>query len=325
MSGLKNELIRYPKIFHIGTKNTEGFITPDAMDNEIVIEEKMDGANFRFGVIDGKFRAGSRRVDFTPLMYPPNEPTTPVMNESALGQFFKAVMYAFANYADKLKDGYVYFAEYMIPHTLDYDWDNTPLLLGFDIYDVNVQRFLGYDEKIKEFQRIGMPTVPLVKRMKLRDLTVEEYEKLIPKSKYRDGVAEGVVIKDYARQWFVKVVTPEFREANLATFGAGARKKAKKYSKDGAEWFVNAFVTRQRIEKIITKLVEEQGKEPEMTLMKYLPTAVLEDAWEEHWKDVIYENVVIDTKRMRSLAAKRCVRVLRAWLVKRAILDGGEP
>lgn len=49
-----------------------------------------------------------------------------------------------------------------------------------------------------------------------------------------------------------------------------------------------------------------------------------EDAWEEHWKDMIYENVVIDTKRMRSLTAKRCVCVLRAWLVKRAILEGGK-
>lgn len=319
------EFIKYPKIFHLGTKKAEGFIAEDAMDNEIVVEEKMDGANFRFGVIDDRFRAGSRRVDFTPFMYPNDTAMpdgSPVIDTQKLGQFAKAVLLAYAAYSGKAKDGYIYFVEYMIPHTLEYDWERIPMFIGFDIYDTKAERFLDYDAKVEEFKRIEITPAPLVWRGKLRDFTVEEYENLIPQSAYRDGKAEGLVIKDYTRQWFVKIVAPEFREANLKVFGAGARKKAKKYSQSGAEWFVNAFITRRRIEKIIDRLIEE-GKGADMSLMKWLSKEVLLDAWAEHYADAIFENVTIDMKELRSKTAKRCVEVLRRYLVRRALTKRG--
>ena len=133
--------IKYPKIFHLGTKNTEGFISEDAKDNEIVVEEKMDGANFRFGCVDGRFRFGSRRVELT--------------DAEDYGMFEDAVERA-KRYEELVKEGYIYFVEYMIPHTLQYDWDRIPRFLGFDIYNTEERRFLDYEEKKKEFERVGI-------------------------------------------------------------------------------------------------------------------------------------------------------------------------
>jgi len=312
------EFIKYPKIFHLGTKKAEGFIAEDAMDNEIVVEEKMDGANFRFGFVGGLFRVGSRNVELTGKIHSVDEDCPACSNvDASAGQFKKAIQHAL-QYYNKIIPEYIYFVEYMIPHTLDYNWERMPLFIGLDIYDAVKKQFLPWREKVSEFKRLGIPSAPLIWRGKLKDFTVEEYENLIPQSAYRDGKAEGLVIKDYTRQWFVKIVAPEFREANLKVFGAGARKKAKKYSQSGAEWFVNAFITRRRIEKIIDRLIEE-GHEADMTLMKWLPKEVLLDAWAEHYADAVFENVTIDMKELRSKTAKRCVEVLRRYLVRKAL------
>lgn len=306
---------KYPKIYYLGSKHTEGFISSDVLDNEIVIEEKMDGANFRFGIVDGTFHVGSRHRDLTSAIRPDG-----TVDKDVAGQFTRAIEYVLQR-KDHFHPGYVYFAEYMIPHTLDYDWEHTPLLLGFDIFDTSTGRFLDYPSKIDAFKSAQIIPVPLVWRGPLRDFTVSAYEQ-IPRSRYRNGSAEGLVIKDYARQFFVKIVAPEFRESNKQVFGRGKRGARRIMQDDGSQWFVDAFVTRRRIEKVIDLLVNEYGKPADMSLLQDLIPAVIKDAWEENWEDVAFENVVLDTRRIRKLSAARIVKVYRSWLIKRAITEG---
>ncbi len=299
---------------------SEEFLDPDASKNTVYIEEKLDGANFRFGKIHGTFRVGSRRVDLTQYIekinreYPPH---SDVKKEAGL--FKKAILHAL-EYYNALKPNYEYIVEYMIPHTLDYHWERMPLFIGLDIYDIDQKQFLNWEEKVAEFKRLGIPNAPLVMKTTIGDIAEKDPITLIPRSRYRDGWAEGVVIKDYKRQWFVKAVRPEFREENKKVWGIGSKKAAKKYAKDGSEWFVEAFITKRRIEKIIEKLVDE-GKPVGMELMQWLPREVLMDAWEEHWADVAMENVVIDTRKIRKLTANRCRRILEIWLERKKKLS----
>ena len=308
---------KYPKIYYVGSKHTEGFFSPDARDNEIVIEEKMDGANFRFGVIDGQLRVGSRHRDLTSVIRPDGSVDPNIAN-----QFSRAIEYVLQR-KDLLHPGYVYFAEYMIPHTLDYDWDHIPLLLGFDVLDTSTGRFLDYDAKIRAFRSANIIPVPLVWRGPLRDFTLSAYQN-IPRSRYRNGSAEGLVIKDYSRQFFVKIVAPEFREENKKVFGRGKRSARRLLQDDGSQWFVDAFITRRRIEKVINTLVNEYNYPADMSLLERLIPEVIKDAWSEHWADVAFENVVLDTRRIRKLSAARIVKVYRAWLTRRAILSASQ-
>lgn len=312
------EFPKYPKIFYLESKHSEGFISEDAAENTIYIEEKMDGANFRFGQVHGTFRVGSRNVDLTQYVkinqkYPPFSD----VDREKTGQFRNAILHALEYYTE-VRPNYVYYVEYMIPHTIDYYWSRMPTFIGLDILDLDTGKFLSWKEKKKEFMRLGIPLAPLVWKGKLKDFNAKVWEEQIPKSAYRDGKAEGIVIKDYKRQWFVKIVAPEFREVNKTVWGIGSKKAAKRHSKDDSEWFVNAFVTKRRIEKIIEQLIAE-GKPEGMELMQWLPKKVLLDAWEENWMDVALENVVIDTKRIRKLTADRCREVLRRWLTRRQL------
>lgn len=51
------EFLKYPKIFTIGNEENEGIFSDP--DDIIVGEEKIDGANTRFMVLDGKIIFGS--------------------------------------------------------------------------------------------------------------------------------------------------------------------------------------------------------------------------------------------------------------------------
>ena len=85
------EFIRYPKIYRVGHKNTRDiFSNPE---DEIIVEEKIDGANFRFGVIDGKLRFGSRKVDLT--------------DKNDYGQFKKAVEFVKSLDTSKMRPNHI--------------------------------------------------------------------------------------------------------------------------------------------------------------------------------------------------------------------------
>ncbi len=290
---------KYPKIKIIGDdENKDLNLNPD---DEIVIEEKIDGANFRFMCHDGKFIFGSR----TRELGQPNED-----NKSwgrAIGYIRRVMKKGDYN-------NLIFYGECCIRHSTPYDFEIMPPFLGFDIYDLDKKQFMDWKLAKRFYEEIDLHFVPIINNVKAKDL--KQYkDKDVPKSKYYDGQAEGVVFKNYNTQVFAKYVTAKHRETATKLFGG-----SKKWTTNDTDKMVAMYCTNPRIEKKIFELIHE-GKKLEMPLMKFLPTRVFEDIREEHYKDILNKNFKIDVGSMRKTIAKRCLNVLKMMITNSAFED----
>jgi ATP-dependent RNA circularization protein (DNA/RNA ligase family) len=260
-------------------------------DNDTVyIEEKLDGGNIRFTYENGKLLFGTRNVEFT--------------NEKDLPKMFKQVFDCIrdkTNSKEYKLQNYVVFGEGLVKHTINYDWENTPKFIGFDIYNKENGRYLNYDDKIKLFKEFGFEYAPLIKKCKVSELSFDEF----PKSKYYDGLVEGFVVKNYDKQLFIKCVRPEFKEEHKKTFN-GFYKEVECFE----DYIINKYCTNARIDKMIYKIRDEKDMELDLPIMKYLPMNMVKDIFEEEF-DSIYKygrkkDKSLNFKKFHSLMNDRC-------------------
>jgi hypothetical protein len=310
------EFKKYHKIKKLGDdENKDIFFNSD---DEIVIQEKIDGANFRFFINDGKLIFGSRTRQLT-------------SNEGEDTNIQKSFQRCIDYIREQTKDvdfsmrhlqGLIFYGENCVKHTLSYDWDKIPPFLGFDIYDINREEYLCY-EQVKDIYLtiLHLPVVPLFKICKASDITKID-DGLVPVSLYAPKSnpkqkAEGLVFKNYKRQIFAKYVRDEFKEENSKVFGGNP-----KYNKQGNtnnEELVFKYCTNARIEKIIFKLLDD-GYKLEMKLMEQLPTKVYEDIMKEEWRSICFSRWIIDFGNLKKLISKRCLAVLKQVIENNLIL-----
>ena len=303
---------KYVKIKVLGSEENRDIFLNN--NDDIVVEEKLDGANTRIYITDGKIIFGSRNVQLTSddgMI--DNVPR----NFKRSNDFIKNKL----NNVDLHKyNGLILFGETMVRHTLDYDWLHIPPMLMFDVFDTETGIYLDYEHKTQIFKDLDLPVVPLIARKKakeIREMKIDD--EFVPKSAWRNGKAEGVVFKNYDRQIFAKYVRSEFKEENRQAFGS-----SKKYAKDDSEKVVYAYCTNPRIEKAIMKLIDEKDIPLDMKMMQYLPKMVWGDIVEEEGANLLHSNYVLDMKRIRKSIAKRCLAVLRQMIVNNIITKGGK-
>jgi len=289
-----SEFIKYPKVKYVGEPENR-----DLWNSRVYVEEKIDGANFRFGWIGGVFRFGSRNVELTKA------------GDSIPKNFRKAVEFV-QSIKDKLRPCYIYFAEATIPHTIQYDWSKMPYILGFDIWDCEQHRFVDYDLKVKMFEEADIQPVPLIKVLNSKP-SQEELKQIIPMSQFYDGTAEGVVFKNYRDQVIAKLVSKKFKEVNRSIFG-----KHKKEIKDETEKFVEYAFSPQRIEKKIYELRDE-GYELSMKMMQELIYRLVEDAFTEEWRYLFFKFDTVSFKRARKMLSKRAQNILRMIIARESL------
>lgn len=303
---------KYPKIRRIGHEDNSGILE----DGHIVVKEKLDGANFRFlreHHLDPSYRNreqelvfGSRNVEYK------NEKDIDknfehaveyVREEADLNGFLKA----------ETKWGpLVVFGEAMHPHTLEYDWDDTPSFIGFDVYAVQPDTFLSWKEAEDIIERMGLPTTPLVYEgpaavFKERYGLDEWSEKV--SSAYRDGLPEGVVIRNEDTGQTAKLRTQQFKEAHKTQ----SVTDPDDYEPSDSEVLARKFTTEARVLKIIHKY-EDWGRTIEMSLMEDLWETVFDDIIMEEHKTIFLGNYEIDTKEFRSEVASITADVLETYL-----------
>lgn len=276
---------KYPKIKTLGKKETLSlFLDPE---DTVIIEEKVDGSNFRIFIKDGNLYFGSRNFTL----------------EENNGQWLRCIQYV--KNALEGKDltklnGHILFGECTNPHTLQYNLDKIPPFLGFDVLTPG-GKFLSHKNEI--FSKLGLPVVPCLQYIKVKNIT-NVTDDWVPKSLYGDFQAEGIVFKNYRRQTFAKYVRTEFKEENKKLFGGPS-----KYGNDDTEKISLKYCTMARIEKNIFKLIDE-GHKLDMPMMKHLPKLVYADTWAECYEDISNEKVVINMHKLRKDISGRCRAVL---------------
>jgi len=307
------EFYKYTKIKILGDEeNKDIFSNPD---DEIVIEEKMDGANFRFMIKDGRIIFGSRTQQLT----------SDEGEDTNVEKNFRRCVEYIRNKFNEVKENLpenikhlIFYGECMVKHTMNYNWEEIPPYLGFDIFDMRTGEYLNYDIKQSIFENdLKLEIVPLVTRRKVKDIQKIE-DKDIPKSVYaslssKDQQAEGIVFKNYSKQIFAKYVREKFKEKNKEVFGG-----SKKFAKTDDEYFLAVYCTNARIDKCIFKLIDE-GNELSMTMMSSLLKMVYKDIWEENWQEISMSKKVIDLHNLKQKISKRCLEVLKQSIVNNSL------
>jgi len=287
--------MKYPKIKIIGDEeNKELLLNPD---DEIVIQEKIDGGNFRFMYLDGSFIFGSRTQEL-------EEDKQEEMAWKRCIGYVKRV-----SNKDILHEmsHCIFYGECCTRHSTPYDFEKMPPYLGFDIYDLDSHTFIHWVLAKKVFEDIGLYFVPVITTIKAKDMKPLT-DKDVPKSEYYDGQAEGIVFKNYNKQIFAKYVTLKHREIATKTFGG-----SKKWATNDTDKIIATYCTNPRIDKKIYELVHE-GNKLEMALMKQLPNRVFYDIIDEQYRDIISKNNKIDVGNLRKGIAKRCLHVLQQMI-----------
>lgn len=174
----------YPSIYAIGHR-----YIADLLKDPVVVEEKIDGSQFSFGVFQGDegpfVRCRSKGCE---------------LNIIAPDNMFKRAVETVLSIQDKLHIGWTYRGEYLQKpkhNALAYDRIPKSNIIIFDVNSGH-EEYLPPSEKAEEAERIGLDVVPVMKRGFID--SAEEFRALLDNVSCLGGQKiEGVVIKNYSR------------------------------------------------------------------------------------------------------------------------------
>lgn len=308
---------KFPKVRRIGHPSTDGLFDENG---EIVIQEKMDGANFRIYLnLDDN---GEPVVEFGSR----NQTYENVDDDDIPKSFRPTIDYA----NDKLTTNQIIglvqdegpvtvFGESMHSHTLDYDWENTPRFLGFDVWSHRDSEWRHPTGALNIIESLGFETVPLYgipglgTMIPVDEFNMDEWEE--PESHYRDGLSEGIVLRNTHTCVRAKFVTEAFAEKHGGT-KPGKAPEGLSDAQRMAERYTGP--DNRRIRKQVLKLVEDEGHDLEMELMPELGPAVVEDIAIEEANDFICENWTVDFHQFRKVVNKQCVETIKKMMQERS-------
>ncbi len=189
----------YTKSWHIGHRCLK-----DLFLDQVVVEEKIDGSQFSFGLFDGELKVRSKSV---------------VLNLELPEKLFTKAVETVKSLKDLLTPGWTYRCEYLARpkhNSLNYERVPKMHLIGFDI-NTGHEAYLHYDDKKAEFDRLGLETVPLLYVGMIEDYSFFR-ELLKTPSILGCQLIEGIVVKNYhrfgvdGRALMGKFVSEEFKE-----------------------------------------------------------------------------------------------------------------
>ena len=190
----------YPKVYNIGHPAIDQLFS-----DPVVVEEKVDGSQFSFGVYGGELKCRSK---------------SKLQELVAPDKMFNAAVETIKELAPLLTDGYTYRGEYLSKpkhNALAYNRIPDKHIILFDINN-GPERYLERAAKADEAGRIGLELVP---QMFLTEPTLENFMVLIDRTSVLGGQKmEGLVVKNYSRfgrdgkALMGKYVSEAFREVH---------------------------------------------------------------------------------------------------------------
>lgn len=282
----------------------------------LTIQEKMDGANFRFALaddldVDSSFDSGliygSKNVEFHD-------------RENCNGSFEHAVDHVESNInIDALRDyqsntgnTLTIYGEAMHKHTMEYS-DDIPSVLIFDVWSSSTGEFFTPSLVESFIEHIGLDTVPILEfyvdaqSFSIDDYTFEKSRWLDPDS---DGPkTEGIVIKNSSTRARAKYRTDAFTEAHWSTKQGDPSDK----DTDNSKELAIKYTTEARVMKHVYAL-RDNGHEVEMEMMPILWKRVFQDIIEEEYETIFTGDWEINTADFRNYSASKTASVLENYL-----------
>lgn len=229
----------YPKVWNLGHAAVAGLT-----DVPVVVEEKLDGSQFSFGIYEGEIKARSRSKQL--ILDAPEK------------MFTKAVA-EITERSGRLRPGWTYRGEYLQnPKHNALAYDRVPVghIAIFDI-DTGDQSYLPPHAKRAEAERIGFECIPQLWEGTVDSIAI--LDGLLSRTSVLGGQCiEGVVLKPVeprfgpdGKSLFAKYVSERFKEIHGAEW-----KKSNPGKSDIIESIVAAYGTEARREKAVQHLRE---------------------------------------------------------------------
>jgi len=205
---VKNDFFKFPSTPHLsllgdlavrGDKVMSESERNEFLRHEIVVEEKIDGANLGISFDSpGNIRAQNRGAY---LHFPSSG------QWQKLSEWLKPRTDALF---EQLTDQFILFGEWCYAqHSVKYDrlpdW-----FLGFDIYDISNAKFFSCHRRDEVFRTIGIFQVPIIKR---GYFSLSELNGFLSQSELSDKLAEGLYLRFDQGDWLeqrAKLVRPAF-------------------------------------------------------------------------------------------------------------------
>jgi len=275
------QLNSYPKVYQLGHKTIIDLLS----SGPVVVEEKIDGSQFSFGVLNGELVCRSKGKQ--------------LILDNPEKMFNKAVVTA-QDLAPLLHPGWIYRCEYVSKpkhNVICYNRAPEKFLIIYDIM-TGPEFYLNPFEKLEEAKRIGLECVPLFFQGELTSLDfINEYLKNT--SVLGGALIEGVVIKNYelitAEKKIAvgKYVSEKFKEVHT-----GDWKKRNPGQNDLVTQLITTYRTPARWQKAVQHL-KERGeltgspkdigalmKEVSQDTAKECKDEIMEFLWKKFWSKI---------------------------------------
>lgn len=228
----------YCKIWNVGSVELNTFF-----DEPVLVEEKVDGSQFSFGIFNGEIKVRSKGKEI--LLDAPEK-------------LFNKAIETVISLKDVLRDGWTYRGEYLSKpkhNALAYDRIPNSHIIIFDINDA-AESFLSYEDKAKEAKRIGLEVVPKLYEGLLQ--TPEQFRQLMDNVSVLGGQQiEGIVCKNYTKfgrdkkVLMAKHVSEAFKEVHKSDW-----KKSNPGNADILQILTTKYTSQARWNKAIQHLKE---------------------------------------------------------------------
>lgn len=245
----------------------------DLFLDEVIVEEKIDGSQFSFGMIGGELRCRSKGAQ---------------LNLFAPEKMFIAGIDYVKSIADKLIPEYTYRCEYLQRpkhNVLAYERIPNNHLMILDINDGH-ETYLPYAVKKLEAERIGLETTPIIYEGIVTDpFMVRSFMDNI--SVLGKAKIEGVVIKNYKRftmdgkVQMGKFVSEEFKEVHNTEW-----KEQHPGNQDIVQLLIYKYKSPARWAKALIHLKEKDLIKGEMSDMALLFPEVARDIQQECGEEI---------------------------------------
>ena len=245
----------------------ESFVDGFRVGDYIVVQEKIDGANFsiRYDEETDSVVAFSRKRQLDMIT-----------NLRGAWQWTQKLNKELVH--EVLGTTKVLFSEWLVAHTIIYPDDKYQNAYCYDVWDTEKEKYLLQDEVEDIVKRLGLIYVPVFYRGEFQSW--EHIKQFVGKTGLGGEMGEGCVIKNQTRlndpdnklPFYTKIVTDKFAET----------KKIKKVDEGKLErraelqLIVETVVTEGRVAKLVNKMVDE---------------GIIPENWDEHNMGDIAKNI----------------------------------
>lgn len=242
------EFIKYESIAHIDqVADLSGFLS----SRDVSVFEKLDGGNCQISNINYNLFPANRS----------NFLQGPIIRRRKWFNDF--VKWCYSNYSlFNLTPDLIVFGEWTAEHTIEYNPQSANKFFMIDLFDKKHGTFFDYRKAVEVMQSLNVSGVNFLNILAEGNVSSEDIRKLLidEPSNYYPGPKEGLVIKDYGRQKFIKILHPDFEEKRVEKLGESRKNKdskrkleklLEKYGEDTIDLY-NGELAKDRIYDYLT-------------------------------------------------------------------------